>query len=230
MAKGLVRFDAVPYEGYSLVFMGYDVLALISLSRKGTVQALGPLIGEGKEAVVYEALGLSELALKFHRVGQRSFQSARVTREYMPEESHCPWIFASRLSAEREFEALRTLHPAVSVPLPVDINRHTVVMELVHGNTLNRCTLESPSEVLAEILENVRLAYGNGIIHADLSEFNVMHDGSRVYLIDWPQWVSIDHPNAAELLVRDIGNITRYFSRRYGIEVPADDVLGEVTG
>ncbi|HON81553.1 MAG TPA: RIO1 family regulatory kinase/ATPase [Methanoregulaceae archaeon] len=230
MAMGLVRFDAVPYEGYSLIFQGYDALALISLSRKGTVQALGPLIGEGKEAVVYGGLGLSELALKFHHVGQRSFQSPRVKREYMPEEGHCPWIFASRLSAEREFEALRTLHPAVSVPLPVDINRHTVVMEYIPGATLNRCTLESPKEVLSEILENVRLAYGNGIIHADLSEFNVMHDGSRVYLIDWPQWVGIDHPNAAELLVRDIGNITRYFTRRYGTDVPADEALGEVTG
>lgn len=230
MTMGMVRFDAVPYEGYSLVFQGYDALALISLTRKGTVRALGPLIGEGKEAVVYEGLGLSELALKFHHVGQRSFQSARVTREYMPEEGHCPWIFASRLSAEREYEALRRLHPAVSVPLPIDINRHTVVMEYVPGATLNRCSLESPREVLSDILRNVRLAYGNGIIHADLSEFNVMHDGSRIYLIDWPQWVGVDHPNAADLLLRDIGNITRYFSRRYGIEVPVDKAMSEVTG
>jgi RIO kinase 2 len=230
MAKGLVRFDAVPYEGYSLVYQGYDTLALLSLTRKGTVQALGPLIGEGKEAVVYEGLGLSELALKFHHVGQRSFQSARISRDYMPEEGHCPWIFASRLSAEREFEALKELHPVVSVPLPVDINRHTVVMEFVPGATLNRCTLEAPREVLSDIFTNVRLAYGKGIIHADLSEFNVMHDGSRIYLIDWPQWVGTDHPNAADLLLRDLQNITRYFSRRYDIEVPAEEAVGEVTG
>jgi RIO kinase 2 len=230
LEKGMVRFDAVPYEGYSLVFQGYDALALISLTRKGTVQALGCLIGEGKEAVVYEALGLSELALKFHRVGQRSFQSPRVTREYMPDEGHYPWIFASRLSAEREFEALQALHPAVSVPLPVDINRHTVVMEFIPGATLNRCSVENPEEVLAEILKNVRLAYGKRIIHADLSEFNVMHDGYRSYIIDWPQWVGTDHPNARELLQRDISNITRYFSRRYGIDLPVDEVFNEVTG
>ncbi|HMZ31828.1 MAG TPA: RIO1 family regulatory kinase/ATPase, partial [Methanoregulaceae archaeon] len=121
MGWGFVRFDTVPYEGYSLIFQGYDALALISLTKKSIIQALGCMIGEGKEAVIYEGLGLSPLALKFHHVGQRSFQSPRVTRDYIPEEGNCPWLLASRLSAEREYEALRTLHPDVSVPLPVDI-------------------------------------------------------------------------------------------------------------
>lgn len=225
MEMGLVRFDAVPYEGYSLIFQGYDSLALISLSRKGTVQALGSLIGEGKESVVYDALGLSELALKFHHVGQRSFQSVRITREFMPEEGHCPWIFASRLSANREYEALRILHPTVSVPLPVDINRHTVVMEFVPGATFNRCTPENPAAVFDEIIDNVRKAYRAGVIHADLSEYNIMYDGSRVCIIDWPQWVGPNHENARELLERDVGNITRYFYRRYRLEVPVSDTL-----
>jgi len=230
MAKGMVRFDAVPYEGYSLVFQGYDALSLLSLSKRGTVRALGSLIGEGKEAVVYEALGISQLALKFHHVGQRSFQSVRISREFMPDEGHCPWLLASRLSAEREYEVLKLLHPGVSVPLPVDINRHTVVMEFIPGVTLNRCVLEKPGEVLDEILGNVRNAYHAGVIHADLSEYNVMHDSSRVYLIDWPQWVSTDHPNAGDLLARDIGNITRYFSRRYKLKVSSDQAREVVTG
>ncbi|MDD1706501.1 MAG: serine/threonine protein phosphatase [Methanoregulaceae archaeon] len=230
MEGGFVRFDTVPYEGYSLVFQGYDALALISLSKKGTLQALGCMIGEGKEAVVYEGLGLSPVALKFHHVGQRSFQSARVTRDYIPEESHCPWLLASRHSAEREYEALRKLHPDVSVPLPVDINRHTIAMEFIPGATLNRCSLESPGDILREIIENIRLAYDAGIIHSDLSEYNVMHDGYRCYIIDWPQWVGTDHPNAEELLMRDLGNITRYFSRRYRWDMQAIEAYRLVTG
>ena len=230
MGWGFVRFDTVPYEGYSLIFQGYDALALISLTKKSIIQALGFMIGEGKEAVIYEGLGLSPLALKFHHVGQRSFQSPRVTRDYIPEEGNCPWLLASRLSAEREYEALRTLHPDVSVPLPVDINRHTVVMEFIPGATLNRCSLEDPRDVLLEIIENVGKAYELGIIHSDLSEYNVMHDGSRCYLIDWPQWVSIDHTNAEELLTRDLENITRYFSRRYRVEIPFIEAYQMVTG
>ena len=77
---GMVRFNPVPYDGYALVFGGYDTLALTTLTRNGTISALGTRIGEGKESVVYEALGLVPVAIKFHRVGQRSFSSARLNR------------------------------------------------------------------------------------------------------------------------------------------------------
>ena len=93
--------------------------------------------------MVYDALGLGPVAIKFHRIGGRSFSSARLNREYMPEDGHCPWLIASKKSAEREYLALTTLHPAVSVPLPVDQNRHTVVMSLVSGQNLNRCRLDA---------------------------------------------------------------------------------------
>src|SRR5512136_3192710 len=166
---GMVRFNPVPYDGYSLVFGGYDTLALSTLTRNGTISALGSPIGEGKESIVYEALGLGPVAIKFHRVGGRSFSSARLNREYMPEDGHCPWLLASRKSAEREYLALKTLHPAVSVPLPIDQNRHTVVMSLVSGQNLNRYRLDEPGTVLDEILSNVQKAYHAGIIHADLS-------------------------------------------------------------
>jgi RIO kinase 2 len=149
---GMVRFNPVPYDGYALVFGGYDTLALESLTRKGTISALGMQLGEGKESVVYEALGLGPVAIKFHRVGGRSFNSARVNREYMTEGGHCPWLIASKLSAEREYKALTTLHPKVSVPLPIAQNRHTVVMALIQGANLNRCRLEAPADVLDEIL------------------------------------------------------------------------------
>jgi RIO kinase 2 len=57
-----------------------------------------------------------------------------------------------------------------------------------------------------------------------------MHDGCRVYIIDWPQWVSTDHPNAGDLLARDIGNITRFFNRRYKLKVTSGQALEVVTG
>jgi RIO kinase 2 len=226
----MVRFNPVPYDGYALVFGGYDTLALQALTKKGTVSALGSLIGEGKESVVYEALGLCPVAIKFHRVGQRSFSSARTNREYMPEGGHCPWIFASSRSAEREFAALSTLHPEVSVPLPVHRNRHAVVMSLIDGLNLNRCRLDEPAEILDEILKNIRSAYRLGIIHADLSEFNIMVERGRCVIIDWPQWVEADHPNAQQVIQRDIENILTYFKRKYHLNYPFEDALQCVTG
>jgi len=227
---GMVRFNAVPYDGYALVFGGYDTLALHALTKRGTVSALGSLIGEGKESVVHEALGLCPVAIKFHRVGLRSFSSARTNREYMPEEGHYPWIFASSRSAEREFAALTTLHPKVSVPVPVDRNRHAVVMSLIAGPNLNRCTVEDPAGMLDEILDNIRSAYHAGIIHADLSEFNVMVEEGRCIIIDWPQWVETDHPNAGIILARDIDNLITYFKRKYKVKYDREDAMKCVTG
>ncbi|MDN7012122.1 serine/threonine protein phosphatase [Methanoculleus sp. FWC-SCC3] len=228
MAMDMVRYEKTPYESYALVFNGYDTLALHTLTRRGTVQALGTLIGVGKESEVYEAMGLGVVVLKFHRVGQRSFQSARVKRGYMPEAGHCPWIFASSNSAKMEYDALKTLHPAVSVPLPIDLNRHIVAMSFVPGVNLSRATLEEPESVLDEILDNVREAYRLGIVHGDLSEFNVMVDEGQCWLIDWPQWVETAHPNAGEILNRDIENILQYFKRKYGLEYAFDEALARV--
>lgn len=230
MEWGMVRFNPVPYDGYSLVFGGYDTLALADLTRKGTISALGTKVGEGKESVVFDALGLGPVAIKFHRVGGRSFNSARLNREYMPEEGHCPWLIASRRSAEREYLALKTLHPAVSVPLPIDQNRHTVVMSLINGQNLNRCRLNEPEKVLDEILENVQKAYRAGVIHADLSEYNILMEDNRVIIIDWPQWMETSHQNAQAILERDIDNILTYFQRKYRTAYDRKDAIRCVTG
>ena len=230
IAWGMVRFNPVPYDGYALVFGGYDTLALATLTRKGTISALGTQIGEGKESVVYDALGLGPVAIKFHRVGGRSFASARLNREYMPEDGHCPWLIASKKSAEREYLALKTLHPAVSVPLPIDQNRHTVVMSLVNGQNLNRYRLDAPGEVLDEILENVQKAYHAGIIHADLSEYNILMEDGKCVLIDWPQWMETGHQNAPAILERDIDNILTYFERKYRVAYDRKDAIRCVTG
>jgi RIO kinase 2 len=230
IAWGMVRFNPVPYDGYALVFGGYDTLALATLTRRGTISALGTLIGEGKESVVYDALGLGPVAIKFHRVGGRSFATARVNREYMPDKGHCPWLLASKRSAEREYLALTILHPSVSVPLPVGQNRHTVVMSLVCGQNLNRSRLAAPGEVLDEILDNVQKAYRAGIIHADLSEYNILMEDGKCVIIDWPQWMETTHPNAPAILARDIDNILAYFQRKYKVVYDREDAIRCVTG
>jgi RIO kinase 2 len=231
MDRGMARYEKVPYEGYALVFGGYDALALHALSERGIVAALGAFVGVGKESVIYRGLGLSELALKFHRVGQRSFHSARAKRGYLPQKGHIPWIFASAHSARREFEALTLLHPAVSVPLPVTRNRNLVVMGWVAGTNLHRCTVEEPAGVLREVLDQVARAYRCGVIHGDLSEFNLMvGEEGGVTLIDWPQWVETTHPNASEYLRNDLGNILAYFRRKYRLDYTLGEALAEVTG
>jgi len=69
------------------------------------------------------------------------------------------------------------------------------------------------------------------VIHTDLSEYNILVDGEgEVWIIDWPQYVSTDHPNAMELLERDVGNVVYYFQRKYGLEYDPEQALNHVRG
>jgi RIO kinase 2 len=143
----------------------------------------------------------------------------------MPEEGHCPWLIASRRSAEREYQALTALYQKVTVPLPIGQNRHTVVMALITGPNLNHCRVEEPEIILDEILTNTGIAYREGIIHGDLSEYNILMEEGRCVIIDWPQWVGTTHPNAAFMLERDIDNILTFFKRKYNVQYDRGDAI-----
>jgi RIO kinase 2 len=222
-----------PYEGYIINYMAYDCLALNALVKGRMLDALGKSLGVGKEADVFEALtpGGERVAVKFHRLGRTSFRETRRKRGYLADRRHVSWLYQSRLAAEREFEALKVTHAAgVSVPRPIHQNRHAVVMGYIAGyNLADVDTLDDPESFLDDILLNVRRALSAGIIHTDLSEFNiVVQPDGQVLLIDWLQFVYRNHPNAEALLKRDVSNVLRYFERKFGVKRDLEDALASV--
>jgi len=224
-----------PYLGYIMNYNAYDLLALNALVKADVLEALGPPIGVGKESDVFEAVTPDDVkvAVKFHRLGRTSFRDTRRKREYVADRRHISWLYQSRLAAEAEYSALRSMHEAgVSVPEPIDQNRHVIVMQLIEGTQLSDViSLDEPRLFLDDILEDVRLAYRAGVIHTDLSEYNILVDGEgMVWIIDWPQYTSTDHPNAMELLERDVGNVVYYFKRKYGLQYDLEQALKRVRG
>ena len=226
--KKLVERESMHYLGYRIDFDAYDLLALSDLVKRGTLNAFGERIGVGKESVVYEALGETHLAVKFHRQGRTSFKHIRRLRDHLTDQPKVPWIYAAALAARHEFQIMEKLYPIVSIPRPVAVSRHVLAMEFVSGPALNRITLSDPENGLNMILGEVGKARRLGIIHADLSEFNVMVDESGPKIIDWPQAVEVNHPHAQELLERDLVNVLRFFERKYRIEMPLDRALSRV--
>ena len=224
----LVNREILHYIGYQMDFNAYDLLSLSDLADRGVVFSLGDRIGVGKESVVYEALGEAPIAIKFHREGRTSFKHVRRVRDHLKDGSRCAWIHAARRSARQEFNIMARLHPQVSIPKPVALSRHAIAMELVYGCQLNQINLSNPDECLDIILEEVNAACNLGIIHADLSEYNVIVAGEEIKIIDWPQAVRTDHPHAIDLLKRDVGNILRFFSRKYKIDLSMEEALSMV--
>jgi len=69
-----------------------------------------------------------------------------------------------------------------------------------------------------------------GMINADLSEYNILTDGRSLWLIDWPQSVGANHPNAKELLEHDIKSVSAFFGRAYGVLIDPKDAFEYVSG
>jgi RIO kinase 2 len=230
--RDLLERKTIQYEGYRLTFEGYDALALHTFAERETLEGMGAPLGVGKESDVYEVRSYKPLALKFHREGFTEFREVNREREYTAEKEHVSWLYTARKAAEREYEALEALYPTVSVPQPVDQNRHAVVMERLDGIELARTKLE-PEQVRGVcelILEEVATAYSEGYVHADMSEYNIFVDTDGVTVFDWPQAVPVSHENSRELLRRDLENVLGYFERKYPgrIEVSLDHLVEDI--
>jgi RIO kinase 2 len=230
----LIRRMKGTYVGYSLNYAGYDCLAVNALVKAEVLEAFGKPLGVGKEADVYDALNPKKerIAVKFHRLGRISFRQTIRKRGYTTE--HAGWLFQSRLAAEKEFQALKLVFQhGVAAPEPISQNRHVLVMGMIEGAELAEYKeIPKPKEVLKEILRNVRKAYWKAcVIHADLSEYNViLKPDMHILIIDWPQYVTKEHPNAQQLLTRDLKNVLRFFRRKHMIKAELGENLAYVTG
>jgi RIO kinase 2 len=225
MDRELLERKTIQYTGYRLTFEGYDALALRTFSERETIEGVGAPLGVGKESDVYEARSFQPLALKYHREGYTNFREVQKEREYTADKEHRSWLYTARKAAEREHEALESLYPDVSVPQPVDQNRHAVVMERIDGVELSRAKLEPEqvTGVLDLVLTEMATAYREGYVHADMSEYNVFVASDGVTVFDWPQAVPTEHENSRELLARDVENLLGHFTRKYPRETPDVD-------
>lgn len=171
--------------------------------------------------------------LKIHRLGRISFRSVKKNRDYLGRRSTGSWMYMSRLAAMKEFTFMKALHQhGFPVPEPISQNRHTIVMSLVDAFPLHQiATVADPANLYAELMGLILRLARYGLIHGDFNEFNILikeepvsgskdNDGQEEIrlvpvIIDFPQMVSIDHPNAEFYFDRDVECIKRYFQRRY---------------
>ena len=231
---GLTYRTQETYNGHTLNYAGYDSLAINALVKADVIESFGKTLGVGKEADVFDALNAEgkRIAIKFHRLGRISFRQTRRKRSYSRE--HSTWLFQSHIAAEKEFEAMKMVYAkGVAVPEPISHNRHVVAMGMIEGAQLYKYKdIGKPEKILKDILRNVRKAYLKaGIIHGDLSEYNIiLQPDGHLLIIDWPQAVKTDHANAAEYLERDIRNVLVFFCRKFNIKLAEKEACEYVIG
>jgi RIO kinase 2 len=223
-------------HGYNLVSAGLDALSLHSYVTRNLISGMGRSVGMGKESDVFETINEAGLkyVIKFYRIGRISFRATRIKRSYSRTESQHHWLEINIHAAEKEAEGLQIARRVgVKTPDLIARDRHTVLMNEIEGVMLHVChreDVERPKELYSKILENARKAYvKGGIINGDLSEYNVLYDGIDPWIIDWPQFVKKDHPNAKLLLDHDIKNIVSFFKKKFGMRLSEKKALKYVS-
>jgi RIO kinase 1 len=220
--------DADQFKVEQSVFDDATFAAIYKLVQDGYIAAFGGPISTGKEANVYEALGADDrdVAVKIYRINASNFQQMR---EYLEGDPRFEGIGSDKKKVvlawtKKEFANLRRARAAgVRVPEPIAVERNVLVMELVglvedRARRLAEVTVENPETAFEVVREYMRRLYRAGLVHGDLSEYNlIIHDGELV-VIDLGQAVTVHHPNADGFLDRDCRNVAAFFTRQ-GIDV-----------
>jgi RIO kinase 1 len=230
------------------------------LVRDGLVDEVIRPLKSGKEAAVYVVLSEGEVRCAkvykdvnkrgFHKQAQyqegRKVRNSRQARA-MEKNSRFGRQQQEEVWQNAEVDALYRLAAAgVRVPQPYNFVEGVLLMELVtdeHGSAAPRLNdLELSREQALEyhgllIKEVVRMLCA-GIVHGDLSEYNILIDANGPVIIDLPQAVdAAANNNAARMLERDVDNLADYFGRfapellttQYGKEIWKLYETGELT-
>ncbi|MDQ3688509.1 MAG: phosphotransferase [Chloroflexota bacterium] len=138
----------------------------------------------------------------------------------------------------QEMEMLeRAWASGASVPYPVERTEDGVVMEFIGDANaaaprlaqaqLARDQLESAWD---QLLASIRRLTTAGVVHADLSAYNLLWWDGRLVIIDLPQAVEFTtNTDAPDLLHRDLANVVAWFGRR-GLVVDLERTFGELIG
>jgi RIO kinase 1 len=230
------------YEVLEEVFDRSTLMTIYHFMNKGIIDEIYGSVKAGKESKLYWGKDKEGnlLAIKIFLTVSAEFKKGMLV--YIQGDPRFTRVRRDTRSliylwAQKEFKNLHSAFEAgVSVPRPIAVRRNVLIMEFIGENgisapLLREIPLKNPDRIYRQILANVKRLYRKAdLVHADLSEYNVMIWKGKPVLFDVSQTVPKEHPMASEFLRRDLENISRYF-KRLGVAVPPiEDLFKKVTG
>lgn len=233
--------DADRFKTYDEVFDRQNLDNIFRLMKRGRINTLECPISTGKEANVYKAKTDDGFAaVKIYRtsnstfgafldyiIGDRRFQKI--------DRSHRGIIYTWAKKEEMNLQAM--VDAGIRAPAPQGLYKNVLIMDYIEyegGPAPQLRVLKTEPdhwvEMWKDVLKTVKKLYRKcGLVHADLSEYNILYDGKLVYM-DVGQSVDKEHPRARELLERDLSIISLFFKKKgvKGVEAGAKKLLKEL--
>lgn len=221
-------------------------LLIYKMVNSGVLQSINGIVSTGKEAVVIHADGgemegkplSKECALKVFKTTLSEFK----TREkYIKDDHRFRDRFTKqnprkiiKLWAEKEFRNLNRMKDAgLNCPRVELLRKHILVMSFIGEKRVPaqklkdaRLSKEQFKNAYEQCIQSMKTLYEKcNLIHADLSEYNILWHDSKCFFIDVSQSIEPVHPHAYHFLLRDCRNIINFFNKVGIAEVMKEDEL-----
>ncbi|XP_038139213.1 serine/threonine-protein kinase RIO1 [Cyprinodon tularosa] len=208
-------------------------MILFKMLSRGIISEINGCISTGKEANVYHASTAAgdSRAIKIYKTSILLFKDRDkyVSGEFRFRHGYCKGNPRKmvRTWAEKEMRNLIRLQTAgIPSPEPVLLRSHVLLMGFIGKDNMpapllkNAVLSESKArELYVQVVQNMRKMFQEArLVHADLSEFNMLYHGGDAYFIDVSQSVEHDHPHALEFLRKDCSNVNDFFVK-HGVAV-----------
>lgn len=232
----MARITHEAWKVWGNVFDQFTEKILIKFTSQGHFSKLQSPVSIGKEANIFTALtddgGI--IIVKIYRLESCNFNKMY---DYIKSDGRFENLKKQRRKiiftwVNREYQnILKARTVGVRVPKPIAIKDHVLILELIGDRTaaskLKDVSNDEVKEVYDKIIEDMKKMYKAGLVHGDLSEFNILVHNKTPFMIDFSQGTTVKDPNYDEYWDRDIKNMTRFF-RKSGIKITDEELKKKI--
>jgi RIO kinase 1 len=217
----MVRYPDVDRKVYNNVFDTYTKNHLIKLQGQGHYDELLSPLALGKEANVFTARkGEDIIIIKIYRWMNCNFNKMH---EYLVQDKRYQDIKNHKRKVvlawvQREYANLHIARDHISVPTPHTVLNNIIIMDFIGEGTRPAPMLkdqppEDPTAFYKKVIANMKKLKKAGLVHGDLSQFNILNHNEEPIFIDFSQATTTDSIRADDLYERDLHNINTYFTK-----------------
>ncbi|MBI4143365.1 serine protein kinase RIO [Candidatus Woesearchaeota archaeon] len=220
------------------VFDEFTNRTIYKLISRGHFEGLESPISIGKESNVFSAIKKdgTRVMVKIYRLETCDFNRMF---DYIKDDPRYTKIRKGKRNivftwVQREFRNLiKAREAGVNVPTPMTFSNNVLVLEFVGEDgyiapKLKDGIPKNPKDFFDKIILNMKKLQKAGLVHADLSAFNILNWDEKPVFIDFSQCSTIESSRAKEYLERDIRNVCNFF-RKNGLELDESKVKAEIT-